>query len=24
MDVNHVIARFAPRHAPAQGVDRKL
>jgi len=20
MDVNHVIARFAPRHAPAQGV----
>jgi hypothetical protein len=20
VDVNHVIARFAPRHAPAQGV----
>ncbi len=20
MDINHVIARFAPRHAPAQGV----
>ena len=24
MDVNHVIARLAPGHAPAQGVDRRL